>query len=153
MTEEDAPEPVEIYGESKYEAEKILLALTGQLNVVILRCPTIIDFGRLGLLAILFEFIDENRTLWTVGGGHNRYQFIYATDLADACIRALTHPASSIFNIGSDDVKPLVDVYKYVVQHAGSRSRICSLPLRPALAAMKFAHKLKISPLGRTTIK
>ena len=147
VREDDVPAPIEAYGQSKYEAE-LLLQSYAQLNAVIIRCPTIIDFGRLGLLAILFEFIDEHRRVWTVGGGHNKYQFIYAGDLADACIRALDYPKSDVFNIGSDDVKSLGDVYRYVVKNAKSRSAVASLPLRPTIAAMRLAHTLKISPLG-----
>ncbi len=145
VREDDAPEPIEVYGRSKAEAEKILRDRT-DLDAVIIRCPTII--GRLGLLSILFEFIDENRRVWTVGGGRNKYQFIYAGDLADACLRALQYGRSDIFNIGSDDVKPLADVYRYVVENTRSRSSVASLPLRPTLAAMRLAHKLRISPLG-----
>lgn len=147
VREDDAPDPIEVYGKSKFEAERVLQS-SKDLNVVIIRCPTIIDFGRLGLLAILFEFIDEHRRVWTVGGGRNRYQFIYAKDLSDACIRALDYPGSDVFNIGSDDVKSLADVYRYVVKNAESRSAVASLPLWPTLAAMRLAHKLKISPLG-----
>ncbi len=77
------------------------------MNVIILRCPTIIDSGRLGLLAILFEFIQDGKKVWVVGGGANRYQFIYAQDLATACLLAMNYPHSDIFHIGSDDVKSL----------------------------------------------
>ena len=88
VREDDRPEPVEIYGKSKWEGEKILLQYTDKFDVVIIRCPTIIESGRLGLLAILFEFIDEGRRVWLVGRGDNKYQFIYAQDLVDACIKA-----------------------------------------------------------------
>src|ERR1700685_2141721 len=100
VREDDPPNPVELYGRSKLEGERIIQEYP-DINSVLLRCPTIIDFGRLGLLSILFEFIDEGRRVWAVGGGRNRYQFIYAQDLADACIRAATHRRSDIFNIGS----------------------------------------------------
>ena len=92
IDEDEPPAPVEIYGQSKWEGEKIVNEFQGEMNVVSIRCPTIMDSGRLGLLSILFEFIDEGRRVWTVGGGKNRYQFIYAQDLADACIRAAGHP-------------------------------------------------------------
>ena len=62
----------------KLASEKVLKEYAAHLNAVIIRCPTIIDSGRLGLLAILFEFIDDNKTVWVVGKGSNRYQFIYA---------------------------------------------------------------------------
>ncbi len=147
VTEEDAPEPVEIYGRSKWEGEKILLGHT-EFHSIIFRCPTIIDAGRLGLLSILFEFIDEGRRVWVVGGGRNTYQFIYAGDLIDACIRALTYPATDVFNIGSDHVKSFRDVYQYMIDKAGTKARVANFPRWIAIPAMKLAYALKLSPLG-----
>jgi len=117
-------------------------------NIASIRCPTIIDFGRLGLLAILFEFIEEGRRVWTVGPGSNRYQFIYAQDLADACIRAASSPCSTTFNIGSDNVKSMREVYQYVIERARTGARIAELPKAPTLLAMRIAHHMGISPLG-----
>ena len=74
VTEEEEPAPVEIYGRSKLEGEKILMSAQDKVNAIIFRCPTIMDEGRLGLLAILYEFVDDNKKLWLVGNGENRYQ-------------------------------------------------------------------------------
>jgi UDP-glucose 4-epimerase len=148
VRETDEPRPVEIYGQSKWEAEKILMAYRDHFDVVIFRCPTIIDLGRLGLLAILFEFIDEGRRVWTVGPGLNRYQFIYAQDLIDACLSALACEGSDVFNIGSDDVKTFKEVYEYVIDKAATGARVASLPRRPALLAMRMAHALGLSSPG-----
>lgn len=148
VREDDEPKPVEIYGRSKWEGEKILLAKTDAIDPFIIRCPTIIDAGRLGLLAILFEFMDEGRKVWVVGGGDNRYQFIYAGDLVDACLKAVDAKATGIFHIGSDDVKTFKDVYDAVIKKAGTGARVASLPRGPTIAAMKLAYALGLSPLG-----
>lgn len=148
LPEEEPPAPCEIYGRSKWEAEKILRGFREDMNIVTLRCPTIMDFGRLGLLAILYEFIDEGRTVWTVGGGRNRYQFIYAQDLADACIRAAGHSASETLHIGSDNVKTMAETYQYVIDRAGTGAKVAALPKGATLFAMKVAHQLRLSPLG-----
>lgn len=148
VKEDDAPCPVEIYGKSKLEGEKILLEYSGDFNSVIIRCPTIVDAGRLGLLGILFEFIDEGRKIWLVGDGSNVYQFIYAQDLIDACEKALGYGAGGIFNIGSDNVKSLKEVYEFVIKKAGTGSRVASLPKGAATFLMKMAYFLKLSPLG-----
>jgi len=149
IREDDAPEPVEAYGKSKWEAEKILqgFSAAGDLDVVIIRTPTIMDSGRLGLLAILYEFIDEGRKVWVVGGGKNRYQFVYAPDLADAHIRGIEGPPG-VYNVGSDDVKTFREVYEYVVARAGTGARVASLPRFLVIPAMKLLYKLKLSPLG-----
>ena len=148
VTEEEQPCPIEIYGKSKYEGEKILLSETDKVNSVIFRCPTIMDEGRLGLLAILYEFVDDNKKLWLVGNGENTYQFIYAKDLANACEKALNYNKSEIFNIGSDEVKSFNYTYQYVVDHSESTSRLAHFPPRFAKFAMKLCYYLGISPLG-----
>jgi len=147
VREDDPPHPVEVYGRSKAAAEGVIREYT-ELQSVIIRCPTIIDSGRLGLLGILFEFIHDGRRVWTVGKGTNRYQFIYAGDLANACMMALDYPVSETFHIGSDAVKPLAVVYGYVVKRAKSQSEVTALPRKATLTAMKLAHLLKASPLG-----
>ena len=139
---------MEDYGRSKWEAEKQLQSVCKAMRYSIIRTPTIIEAGRLGLLAILFEFMDENRAIWVVGKGDNRYQFVYAPDLADACIRASQHSQSSVFNVGSDNVKSMREVYEYVIHQAGSKSKVRSLPKALTLLAMKIAYKLGLSPLG-----
>lgn len=148
VTEEDEPHPREIYGQSKLEGEKILQASRGQVKSVIIRTPTIIASGRLGLLAILFEFILEGRRVWVVGPGSNRYQFIYAHDLADACVRAMDADVEGVFNVGSDGVQTLREVYQTVIDRARTGARVASLPKQPTLALMRLAHQLGVSPLG-----
>jgi nucleoside-diphosphate-sugar epimerase len=148
VREDDPPAPVELYGRSKLAAEGTLKEYESSLGIVTIRCPTIIDEGRLGLLAILFEFIDEGRKVWVVGDGGNRYQFIYAQDLATACIRAIDYGKSDLFNIGSDAVPTLREVYQSIIDAAGTSSRVAQLPKTATVATMKLAHKLGISPLG-----
>jgi UDP-glucose 4-epimerase len=151
VTEEDVPAPVELYGRSKLQAERELAALMERrpdFKVVTLRCPTIIDSGRLGLLAILFEFIEDGKKVWVVGDGSSRYQFIYAQDLATACLLCLKYEESNLFHIGSDEVPTMRGMYESVIRAAGSGARVASLPRRPTIAMMQLAHRLKVSPLG-----
>ncbi len=84
IVEDDTPNPIEIYGKSKLEGEKVLREYD-DLNSIIIRCPTIMDCGRLGLLSILFEFIDDGRRVWTVGGG--------GTSISLSTLRILRTPA------------------------------------------------------------
>ena len=147
VAEDEPPAPVELYGRSKLAGEQVLAEFQ-ELLIIVIRCPTIIDSGRLGLLAILFEFILDGKKVWVVGDGGNRYQFIYAQDLATACLLALTHPQSDLFHIGSDDVCSLREVYQSVIDVAGTTARVARLPKAATLAAMKLAHKAGISPLG-----
>lgn len=151
VKEGEPPAPVELYGRSKLAAEEELAKLQDQhpeFQPVTLRCPTIMDSGRLGLLAILFEFIDDGKKVWVVGDGSNRYQFIYAQDLATACIQAMRYNGANLFHIGSDNVPTMRGMYESVIREAGTKSRVASLPKGPTIAAMQLAHKLGVSPLG-----
>lgn len=148
IVEEDTPCPVELYGRTKCEGEKILLSHQADFDSVIFRCPTIIDAGRLGLLGILFQFIYENRKVWVVGTGKNIYQFIYAEDLANACLKAIHFNGTEVFNIGADHVKSYNEVFGYVIEKAGSRSTVKRLPRNLTLFGMRVAFKLRLSPMG-----
>jgi nucleoside-diphosphate-sugar epimerase len=148
VTEDDQPRPIEIYGRSKWEGEKILERHRDDFDVVVLRSPTIVDAGRLGLLTILFDFIREGRRVWVVGKGDNRYQFVYAPDLAEACLLSLSSSSPGRYNVGSEHVKTMAEVYQYVIDGAGTGARVASLPKAPTLAAMRLAAALKLSPLG-----
>jgi nucleoside-diphosphate-sugar epimerase len=148
VSEEEPPCPVEKYGVTKLEGEKILFSYADRFSTFSIRCPTIVDEGRLGLLAILYEFIDEGRTVWTVGKGNNRYQFIYAKDLVDACISGFESDASGVFNIGSDNVPTFAECYRSVIAEAGSKSRVKALPERLTKGIMKLTYNCGLSPLG-----
>jgi UDP-glucose 4-epimerase len=148
VLEDDLPNPAEIYGKSKWEGEKVLLDYRDSFDSAIIRCPTIMEAGRLGLLTILFEFIDEGRKVWVVGDGKNRYQFINALDLVDAMVRALSLNETQVLGIGSDNPGTLEDVYRYVIRKSGSTSRIARLPKHLTISAMKLAYRLGLSPLG-----
>ena len=148
VTEEQEPNPIEVYGKTKLEGEKILLSHKDEVNSVIFRSPTIIDEGRLGLLSLLFEFIDENRKVPLVGDGTNTYQFIYAKDMVAAMKLALNYDKTDIFNIGSDNVKTFNEVYKYVIEKSGSKSRLLHFQKTLMTLCMKICFLLRISPLG-----
>ncbi len=145
------PEPAEIYGRSKLEGERILAA--AGVRTVSLRTPTILDEGRLGLLAMLFEFIAEGRRVWVVGRGDHRYQFLYAQDLADACLRAMDSAAGGVLHVGSHGVRTLREVFSSVCDRAATGARVASLPRAPTLLAMRLAHGMGLSPLGPYQIR
>ena len=148
VTEDEEPNPVEIYGRSKLEGEKILFKYKDELNSIIFRSPTIVDEGRLGLLSLLFEFIDDNKKVPIVGNGENRYQFIYAKDMVQAMKLALSYDKTTIFNIGSENVKSFNEIYNYVIKKAGSKSRLFHFPKYLMIFLMKVCYFLHISPLG-----
>ncbi|MEM1059017.1 MAG: NAD-dependent epimerase/dehydratase family protein [Verrucomicrobiota bacterium] len=148
VTVDEPPTPVETYGKSKLEAEKIIQSYRDDFATIIFRSSTIIAPGRVGLLGILFEFIDENRKVPVVGRERKVYQFVHALDYAQAIHLSLSHPESAVFHVGSDEPLSLEESYEYVIEKSGSKSRVYHLPKGPTLLAMKLAYQLGLSPLG-----
>jgi len=148
VTTGDAPNPVEIYGESKVAAEKVLSRFTDHLAVTIFRSPTIVSSGRLGLLGLLFQFIEEDRKIPVVGDGKNRYQFVYGPDYANAIGLALSTTASGTFNVGSHSVPTVAEMYEALISQADSGSRLLHVPQAPTVLALRLLHALRLSPLG-----
>jgi nucleoside-diphosphate-sugar epimerase len=67
VLETDPPGTVDEYGRSKVESKRRLTANSSDFNTISIRCPNIIDAGRLGLLFILFDFIREGRKVRVLG--------------------------------------------------------------------------------------
>lgn len=153
ILETDSPNPVEIYGKSKWEAEKILSAHKNYIDSIIIRCPTIISAGRLGLLAILYEFINENKNIYVVGKGGNKYQFIYSLDLCESILKAFKINKTDVYNIGSDNVKTFREIYSIIIDKSGSNSKIISLPKKATTIVMMLCYKLGISPWDHINIR
>jgi nucleoside-diphosphate-sugar epimerase len=83
----DQEDPVTAYGRSKLAAEKVVLSAKDELSVVILR-PGAIYGPRDGEILEAFKSIQRG-LLPLVAGGDAKGMWIYATDCADACIRAI----------------------------------------------------------------
>jgi UDP-glucose 4-epimerase len=139
--------PIEIYGRSKLAAEAAIAAAPDVSSIVI-RCPTIIAAGRLGLLTILFDFVREGRSLYVVGNGGNRYSFIAAQDLANACFLASQSKCIGLYHIGSDNVPTMKELYQSLMVHAGKEPRIRCLPNGLTQESLKVLNGLGLSPLG-----
>jgi len=149
VTEEMEPRPQEAYGRAKLAGERICRAAADAgLDVSIVRPRTILGHGRLGILQILFEWVREGRNVPVLGRGDNRYQFVHADDLADACIRAAERPGFRIYHAGAAQFGTMREALEALVAHAGTGSRVRSVPMAPAVAGMRVASALGLSPLG-----
>jgi nucleoside-diphosphate-sugar epimerase len=142
------PMPIDEYGRSKFFAEEYLINNKENILVNILRCPNIIDAGRVGMLSILFDLLKYNATIWIVGDGSVRHQCLYAKDLCSAIKKLFFYNKSSIFNIGSDAVPTFKDLFIRLVAKSKSSSKIRGLPRFLVIPIMKFLYWLGLSPMG-----
>ena len=147
---EDTPARAgEEYGEAKRQAEEICRVYrAGGVDVTIIRPRTIMGHGRLGIMQILFEWIRRGQPVPVLGGGNNRYQFVHGDDLADACLAAAERPGSTDYNIGAATFGTMRETLQGLIAHAGTGSRVVSVPMAPAEWLTRAVGALGLSPLG-----
>ena len=141
---------VEIYGQSKLDAENIVADELGKdrISVSIIRPRTIIGIERLGIFQILFEWISEGRNIYIIGSGKNVFQFAHVSDLVDVSIETSLKRLSGYFNIGTDRYGTLREVLESLCEYADTGSKVISLPQTLTISALWLADKLRISPLA-----
>jgi nucleoside-diphosphate-sugar epimerase len=148
--DDDTPlRPGEDYGKAKLAAEALCREYARQgVDVTLIRPRTIMGHGRLGIMQILFEWIRQGRNIPVLGRGDNVYQFVHADDLASACLKAAERPGPATYNVGAEKFGTMREVLEGLVAHAGTGSRVVSVPATPAVAMMKLTSRLGVSPLG-----
>jgi nucleoside-diphosphate-sugar epimerase len=99
-------------------------------------------------LQILFDWVANGSAIPVLGRGDNRYQFVHADDLADACMRAAARPGFAIYHVGTDRFGTMRETLEALCAHAGTGSRVISVPKGLAVAAMQAPSWLGLSPLG-----
>jgi nucleoside-diphosphate-sugar epimerase len=143
------PAPVEAYGRAKLAAERACgVAVSDGLDVTIIRPRTIVGHGRLGIFGILFEWVADGADIFVLGSGNNRYQFVHADDLAEACLLAGGSAGPAVFNVGTDRFGTMRESLESLCVHAGTGSHVRSLPARPAAMLMRAGAAARLVPFA-----
>jgi nucleoside-diphosphate-sugar epimerase len=149
---EDAPlVGVGWYGESKIEAEWVTRDFGRRgLEFTIVRPKTFIGPERLGVFEILFDWIRDDRRIYMLGTGENRYQLLAVEDLVDAIVLAaeLREAAGGTVNVGAGEFGTVRSDLQALIDHAGSSSRLTPIPARPAEIALRALELMRVSPLA-----
>jgi nucleoside-diphosphate-sugar epimerase len=149
VTEDTPGRPLEAYGRAKLRAELLCHdAIAAGLDVTVVRPRTVLGHGRLGVMALLFEFVADGAPVFLLGGGHNRYQLVHANDLADACLRAGDRAGPTVYNVGALEFGTMRETLQALVDHAQTGARLRSLPVAPARFAMRSLASLNLVPFA-----
>ena len=147
----DSPfRPVEIYGRAKLAGELAVrdISEAGKMSLIVIRPRTILGEGRLGIFQILFQWISENRKIYVIGDGHQKFQFVHAHDLMDAYMLAMDLGKPGVYNVGTDRFGALREALDQVIAHARSTSRVVSLPAGLTINTLRVLDWLRLSPLA-----
>ena len=149
ITNDTPLQPIEIYGRAKLAAEELVKQAGREgMPVSVVRPRTIVGPGRLGIFEILFDWIKDGANIYIIGPGTFPFQFIHVDDLAEVSILSTLQERPGLFNAGTDRFGTLREDLGALIVHAGSPSRIKSLPVWLAIGSLSALDKLRLSPLG-----
>jgi nucleoside-diphosphate-sugar epimerase len=142
--------PVEEYGRAKLAGEDLIRRFVDEhhLDVTIIRPRTVIGHLRLGIFEILFDWVADGRNIPVFGTGNHLFQFVHSDDLAEACISAAARPGFAVYSIGAERFGTMREILEALCKHAGTGSKLYSVPLAPAVAVMSVLGTLRLSPLA-----
>ena len=132
------------YGVTKFEVENTLLKSDSNLNISIFRCPIIVDKSRAHRLGVLFEFLKDDCTLWILGDGSNKLQFVSASDLFFAIEKSLNLKGKHVYNIGCERVETMRETFQYLINKTGSKSKIRFFNKTLGLLILKILSSLRL---------
>ncbi len=152
VPDEDHPRaPVDPYSRAKARAEQVCeAARVAGTCVPIMRPKTFLGPGRMGLFSMLFEWAEEGRNFPVLGSGDVRIQMFALEDLVEAVVTVIRAPAeltNDTFNLAATDFGTLREDFQAVLDAAGHRRRVVSLPARPALLMLRLLERSGLSPV------
>jgi len=149
--ENDKLDGVGPYGKSKIIAEKVCLEYRDKgMCIPILRPKSFIGPERLGVFALLYDWVKDGRNFPMIGNGNNRYQLLDVEDICDAIHICLTKDKAVVndtFNIGAKDFATMKEDYQALLDYAGFGKKIIPFPAKPIIAMLKLLEFLHLSPL------
>ncbi len=124
IDENETPTYKTAYGETKYEAEQMLLKMSFSGDICILRCPMILGKNRANRFGLLFDLIKDGYNLPLIGKCKNKLSFIHITDVALAIEKFLNCKGKHVFNIASNEFEEFQFILKRLINTANSKSKL-----------------------------
>jgi nucleoside-diphosphate-sugar epimerase len=151
LKEDDPVIGVGPYGIAKIKAEEVCFEYRDKgICVPVIRPKSFIGLERLGVFALLYDWAKDGKNFPIPGPGNNLYQYLDVEDLCDAIYLCCTldhEVANDTFNVGAKEFGTFREDFQAVLDHAGHGKRVVSIPVAPALWALRILDRLKLSPL------
>jgi dihydroflavonol-4-reductase len=147
LDENSPPQPMNVYGRSKLEAESVVKSFAGALETSIVRISETYGPGDFRLLK-LFRALDRGR-FFIIGAGLNQRQVIHVADLSRGLLLASSSPAAvgETFVMAGQETMTTREMVQRVATALGRPAPRWRAPMWPFLAAAVAMEKT-LSPLG-----
>ena len=132
FSETDPAQPEDPYGVSKWEAEQALVEIskTTSMEVVILRPPLVYGPGVKGNILDLFKAVKRGALL-PLGAIQNQRSLIYAGNLADAIVTAISHSdaANQTFFVSDEGTVSTPGLIESIAASLNKKPHLINIPL------------------------
>lgn len=147
LDEQSRVNPDNIYGVTKLEAEKVVLAAQERLPVVMIRISETYGPGDHRLLK-LFRAIQKN-VFFVIGNGRNVHHLIYIGDLVEGLYLAATvdEARGKVIVLSGREALSTAAMAEIISEELGKKGARVRLPLAPFLAVAAVAEAV-CRPLG-----
>jgi nucleoside-diphosphate-sugar epimerase len=147
MDEQSPLKPDNIYGVTKLEAEKLVLAFQKKLLVVVIRISETYGPGDRRLLK-LFKAIEKN-FFFMIGNGQNLHHLIYVDDLIDGlCLAATAESAvGNTFVLAGKEPMTTNDMVAIIAEELDTKIRQMRAPL-PLFLLLAMIMEAMLRPIG-----
>ena len=134
ISEETPPHPDTFYGQTKLEAEQIVLTAKNAIGEpigTVLRLAAVYGSRIKGNYRQLLMAL-EHRWFLPIGQGRNRRTLIYDKDVANAAVLALQHPAAGrVYNVSDGRYHTLDEIIGAMCHALGRKPPYFSVPVAP----------------------
>ena len=131
FTEDDTPNPAELYAQFKWEAEQGLWEIQREtgMELVIIRPPLVYGPNAPGNFGSLMCWIEKGVPL-PLGAIHNQRSLVALDNLVDLIVTCIDHPAAAnqVFLAGDGQDLSTTELLRGVAKAAGKRSRLIPFP-------------------------
>ena len=131
FTANDAPNPQDAYGQSKYEAELALkqLAKGTGLDVVIIRPPLVYGADVKANFYNMMRWLNRSVPL-PLGAIHNKRSLVALDNLVDLILTCATHPnaANQTFLVSDDEDLSTTELLRRMAQALGKKAYLLPVP-------------------------
>lgn len=136
------------YRWSRVRAELAVTRIEDPMTTAIARPKTFVGPGQVGGYALVMAGVAASEPIAIFGAGTNRYQLVDVRDLADGLARLVESDGAGVFGFGATQFGTVAEDLRALIEHAGSRSQLVSLPGVVGRAVLAGLHTVALPPLG-----